>query len=87
MMLKIFFKTHPTIIVSIVHFVFLDKDDPHHQPISIIQESSVLVGVVQFSTLVCEIPIFEIPLPLIDGNPTNIHVSSTVLLFLIPYHD
>jgi len=34
---------------------------------------------VQFSTLVCEIPIFEIPLPLIDGNPTNIHVSSIVL--------
>jgi len=72
-------------MVFVVHFVFFDKDDPHHELISIIQESSVLVGVVHFlllfqsSTLVCEIPIFEIPLPLIDENPTNIHVCSIVL--------
>jgi len=36
----------------------LDTNDPHHQPDSIVQESSILMGVVQTSTLVFETVIF-----------------------------
>lgn len=46
------------LILSIVHFVLLDTNDPHHQHDSIVQESSILMGVVQSSTLVFETPIF-----------------------------
>jgi hypothetical protein len=38
------------------------------------------MGVVQTSTLVFEIAIFEIPILHVDENPTSIHISSIILI-------